>query len=184
MSNENNGLTVSTWGPVGWLYLHSVSFGYPISPEEFDVSNGNPVGTTENNYRMFFKYVGKTLPCRFCRDSYDKFFEELPIRLEGRDSLTLWLWEMHNKVNGKLDKDYTGNDFDTIKRKFESFRAKCSHSSKATGCTEPLGDEPKKECKIVIRPIQTVYCTASSMKYALIILIVMILVLIYRKKAL
>jgi len=169
--NENNGLTVSTWGPVGWVYIHSVSFGYPVSPSDFDIKNGNPIGTTENNYRMFFKFVGKTLPCKFCRNSYDKFTAEIPIRLESRDALTHWLWEIHNKVNGKLEKDYSVS-YPEIQKKFESFRAKCSHTANAKGCTEPLGNEPKKECKIVIRPIRTTFCIFSSMQFLLVLLVI------------
>ena len=31
-SNKNNGLMTKIWGPSGWEFLHSVSFGYPIEP--------------------------------------------------------------------------------------------------------------------------------------------------------
>ena len=182
MSNENNGLTVSTWGPVGWLYIHSVSFGYPVNPELFDTENGNPIGTTENNYRMFFKYVGKTLPCKYCRESYDKFFEEIPIRLENRDSLTEWVWGIHNKVNEKLEKSYSDSDFDTVKKKYESFRAKCSASLNTKGCTEPVDNEPKKICKIVIRPVRTIKCTKTSITYMVLCVIILILIGTYVKK--
>jgi len=181
-SNEKNGLTVSTWGPVGWLYIHSVSFGFPIDPSKFDIDQGNPVGTTENNYRMFFKYVGKTLPCRYCRESYDKFFEEIPIRLESRDSLTEWVWEMHNRVNNKLEKTYSDSDFDLVKKKYESFRAKCSPSLNSKGCTEPVDNEPKKICKIVIRPVRTMKCTTNFVKYMILLAAMIISTVIYLKR--
>ena len=180
--NENNGLTVSTWGPVGWLYIHSVSFGYPVNPSQFDTDNGNPIGTTENNYRMFFKYVGKTLPCKYCRESYDKFFEEIPINLESRDSLTKWVWEMHNKVNNKLEKSYSDSEFEIVRKKYESFRAKCSPELNTKGCTEPVDNEPKKICKIVIRPVRTMKCTNESMRYMFILAVLLILVGMYLKR--
>ena len=31
MSNENNGLMTKIWGPPGWLFLHCVTMGYPVS---------------------------------------------------------------------------------------------------------------------------------------------------------
>lgn len=182
--NQNNGMTTSTWGPVGWMYLHSVSFGYPVSPSDFDTMNGNPVGTTENKYRMFFKYVGKTLPCKYCRESYDRFYEEIPIRLESRETLTRWLWEMHNRVNHKLELEYTDSDFETITKKYESFRAKCTHTPETKGCTEPANNESKKVCHVVVRPVRTMACPYYVSKYAspAMLLVVLLVLVAYRHK--
>lgn len=179
---QNNGMTTSTWGPVGWVYLHSVSFGYPVSPSEFDSSNGNPVGTTENNFRMFFKYVGKTLPCKYCRESYDKFFAELPIRLESRETLTRWLWEIHNKVNNKLDAEYHDSDFESVTRKYESFRAKCTHTPETKGCTEPVKNETKKVCKVVVRPVSSMVCPYAVSKITTILVGFFVLFVIFMRK--
>ena len=47
-----------------------------------------------------------TLPCKYCRKSFKKFLKELPIdnHLDSRDSLTYWLYLIHDKVNKKLIK--------------------------------------------------------------------------------
>ena len=54
-------------------------------------------------YRNFFKNLGKVLPCKYCRESYDKFYEEEPLYkfLDSRKSLTKWFYNIHNKVNNK-----------------------------------------------------------------------------------
>ena len=118
---EKNGLMVSVWGPVGWKYLHSVAYGYPVNPLEYDAKNGLASGTTENNYKIFFTFVGKTLPCGLCRESYAKFITENPIRAKSRDELTRWLWEIHNMVNEKLGNGDKNEPFENTKEFYESF---------------------------------------------------------------
>ena len=138
---------VSMWGPPGWKYLHSVAHGYPVSPSDYDLLHGNPAGSTESAYKMFFSLVGKTLPCRLCRGSYVQFVRENPVRTGSREELTRWLWEIHNKVNDKLGRAYKYSDFDSTTNYYESFRAKCSNS-KSKGCTEPL-HPVKSRCTIL-----------------------------------
>ena len=148
---QNNGMMVSMWGPHGWKYLHSVAHGYPEFPAEYDSLHKNPIGNTESNYKMFFTLVGKTLPCRLCRESYVEFVSENPVRTESRQELTRWLWEIHNKVNDKLGRTYQSSDFDSTTKYYESYRAKCSHTSKSKGCTQPLHPvHPVKSCCMLI----------------------------------
>ena len=33
-TNINNGLITKIWGPGAWEFLHSVTFGYPVSPTD------------------------------------------------------------------------------------------------------------------------------------------------------
>jgi hypothetical protein len=44
------------------------------------------------------------LPCKFCRASLSEYMEKDPLEpaLASRDSLTRWLWRIHNEVNAKL----------------------------------------------------------------------------------
>lgn len=121
-------MMVSRWGPPGWKYLHSVAHGYPESPSEYDAQK----------YKIFFTAVGKTLPCRLCRESYVNFVTENPVRTGSRQELTRWLWEIHNKVNDKLGRTYKTSDFDSTTKYYESFRAKCSNTPNSKGCTDAL----------------------------------------------
>ena len=45
--NAKNGLMTKVWGPAGWLFLHCVTFGYPLDPDQFDRDNNYPVGSTK-----------------------------------------------------------------------------------------------------------------------------------------
>ena len=59
---SNNGLMTKIWGPPGWLFLHSVTMGYP---ENIDINNPEHVIKKEN-MKLFFTSLGHTLPCELC----------------------------------------------------------------------------------------------------------------------
>ena len=169
---EKNGLMVSVWGPVGWKYLHSVAYGYPVNPLEHDAKNGLASGTTENNYKIFFTFVGKTLPCGLCRESYSKFITENPIRATSRSDLTRWVWEIHNMVNEKLGNGDKNESFEETNAFYESFRANCPKGSGAKGCTEPVDKNTKKRCRVTIEPIVPLYMDCSLLKIMIILSII------------
>lgn len=84
------------WGPDGWKLLHTIAYNYPIQPSKDDIQTHN----------IFFTIIGDILPCKYCRISYKKYINELPIHkhLSTRDELFIWLYNIHNKVNDKLRK--------------------------------------------------------------------------------
>lgn len=151
-SNINNGLITKIWGPALWTGLHCITFGYPI----------NPTDEQKENYKQFFVSLGDVLPCKYCRISYKEYLEEDDTKLnekalKDRESLTKWLYKLHNKVNNKLGIDY-GVDFDCIKKKYESYRAKCPEKKdkNVKGCIMPLDKKKicykeanKKDCPII-----------------------------------
>ena len=155
-SNADNGMMTKVWGPPGWLFLHCLTFGYPLVIDELDYTHFQK----RNDYKQFFYYLGKVFPCRYCRDSYDKFFKELPIDnyLSNRRDLCLWLYLMHNKVNDKLGIP-TCNipSFENVQKKYESYRAECKKTTekerlekKAKGCIIPADGVNKKSYLEVI----------------------------------
>lgn len=141
------------WGPPMWLSLHTISFDYPLNPTEED----------KNNYKKFFESLGDVLPCSFCKNSYKKFITKGITKLDdsalqNRESLTKWLYYVHEAVNKKLGVDY-GVSYDDIVRKYESFRIACHKKNKnmeGKGCNAQIGkrkDSYKiaylKECPII-----------------------------------
>lgn len=73
------------WGPSGWKILHLIAASrYPSAVQEF------------------LETLPFILPCKFCRASLSKYYKELP--LSGIDHFDRWMYEIHNKVNGKLRK--------------------------------------------------------------------------------
>ncbi len=143
-TNQNNGLLTNVWGPPAWVFLHSVTFGYPENPDEFDRINGNRIGSTKERYRLFFENLMYTLPCKYCRQSYSQYYASNPIRLESRAELTRWLYDIHNLVNTKLEKPYKDKiTFEDVQDRYESYRAACNDDEKAKGCTSPLSVKQK-----------------------------------------
>tara|TARA_B100001057_G_C22820874_1_gene939344 strand:+ start:113 stop:802 length:690 start_codon:yes stop_codon:yes gene_type:complete len=153
--NVDNGMMTKIWGPAGWLFLHCITFGYPyvINPENSDHD------LKQDDYYKFFYYLGKVLPCKYCRDSYMEFFKELPIvnSLNSREELTKWLYDMHNKVNHKLGVPKCQiPSFKEVKTEYERYRAKCKKTTEkerdvnqAKGCFRPA-DGTTKRCVVKI----------------------------------
>ena len=90
------------WGPRLWKILHTITFKYP---EKIDNSNSNADDIKiKNRVRKLFNDLTRNIPCSACRQSYKKFLSESPIEphLHSRESLSLWLYKIHNRVNAKL----------------------------------------------------------------------------------
>lgn len=129
-NNLNNGLITKIWGKHLWEALHAITFGYPINPTE----------EQKDNYYNYFKLTSEVLPCIYCRKSYKTFIEEGNTKLvresfKNRQTLTKWLYDLHEEVNKKLGVTY-GVTYDDVVNRYESFRAKCVHNEK--GCIMPL----------------------------------------------
>ena len=79
------------WGPSGWRLLHLITFTY--SPQE-----------QRESVRSLFETLPFVLPCKFCRSSLAEYMSIDPLEpaLESQETLSKWLWRIHNKVNGKL----------------------------------------------------------------------------------
>jgi len=118
---NNNGLLPKIWGPHMWVALHSITFNYPVTPTSED----------KETYKVFFQSLGHVLPCSYCASSYKDFISHGLTQLtddvlETRDSLTKWLYYVHEAVNKKLGIDY-GITYDNVVERYESYRAACDH---------------------------------------------------------
>ena len=148
--NVDNGLMTRIWGPSGWLFLHCITFGYPYKIN----SNNKEHIDKKSDYYKFFYYLGKVLPCKYCRDSYMEFFAKInPInKLGSRQELSKWLYDVHNLVNDKLGVSSCDiPSFTDIEKNYESFRAACKPltnkellDKKGKGCIAPATGPPKR----------------------------------------
>lgn len=80
------------WGPHAWVFLHSVTLNYPDSPSDEE----------KQSMRTFFNSVKKVLPCDKCKIHFKDNLEKFPLTdkvLSSRDSLVMWLIDIHNAVN-------------------------------------------------------------------------------------
>ena len=148
--NLDNGLMTRLWGPSGWLFLHCVTFGYPykIDPTKPDHLE------KQNDYYRFFYYLGKVLPCKYCRESYMEFLtKKSPMNhLGSRKELAKWLYDVHNMVNDKLGvPECERPTFEEIEDRYQSFRAACKpitekerNDKAGKGCIAPADGKPKR----------------------------------------
>lgn len=160
-SGANNGLITKIWGPPGWDFFHSVTFGYPI----------DPTPEQQKDYFDYFKVIGKVFPCRYCRESYQQFIVEgetllTPEVMRSRESLTKWGYLLHERVNAKLDVTY-GMTYEELCDDYESYRAKCVKNEK--GCIMPLNMRAQSYKKAEHRraPIINYDCARALIPHAI-----------------
>jgi hypothetical protein len=85
------------WGPHAWIFLHSITFNYPI----------NPSNTEKKQYYNFFISLKNILPCDKCRLHYIQNLNKYPLTnniLSSKENLIKWLIKIHNEVNKKNGK--------------------------------------------------------------------------------
>ena len=165
--NLDNGLMTRIWGPSGWLFLHCITFGYPY---KIDPNNKEHL-EKQNDYYKFFYYLGKVLPCKYCRISYMDFFTENSIMhaLETRKDLTKWLYDIHNLVNNKLGVPQCEQpSFEDIETQYQSYRASCKPlttkertDNAGKGCIAPADGKPKRS---VIKVVEYASSTGTDTK--------------------
>lgn len=79
------------WGPSGWRLLHAITFAYTPA-------------TDRKAMQTFFETLPFVLPCKYCRSNLTSHLQKHPLAqaLHSRETLTKWLWRVHNEVNAKL----------------------------------------------------------------------------------
>ena len=82
------------WGPSAWTFLHTVTLNYQEEPTNEDIKQ----------HKIFFETLGNILPCPKCREHYNQSIIDEPVKLDSKESLTKWLFDLHNKVNEKNNK--------------------------------------------------------------------------------
>jgi len=137
--NSGDGMLTSVWGPSMWHTLHTISFNYPIKPDKNE----------KENYLNFFKNLVHILPCRYCRENYKKNLKAVPLTkntMKNRESLSRWLFNIHEEVNKMLGKT-SGLTYEDVRNRYEIFRARCIDDRK--------GKKKKKKSKKVVPKIES-----------------------------
>lgn len=150
--SSRQGMVTDVWGPAAWLFLHTMSFNYPVQP----------TADQRRQYRAFILGLQHTLPCGKCRENLKKNLRQMPLtmrRMESRATFSRYMYDLHEKINCMLGKP-SGLTYEQIRDRFEQFRSRCSTTKSGSsveptprerGCTEPLAGV-KKKCVIHIVP--------------------------------
>ena len=157
---SGQGMLTSVWGPPVWLFLHTVSFNYPVHPTRAD----------KKHYRRFIDSLRYILPCGHCRMNLKKNLKMLPLRacdLKNRDHFSRWVFKLHELINTMLGK-HSGLTYCDVRERYEHFRSRCTKDIKVAsmkklrthlrktrkkeqGCTESLYGR-KAKCVVKIIP--------------------------------
>ena len=155
---SGDGMMTSVWGPPMWHILHTTSFNYPM----------NPTDEQKKYYYNFYSSLKNILPCKYCRDNLANNFTKLPLTMDifkNRESLSRYIYELHELVNNMLSKK-SGLSYEDVRDRYEHFRSRClenpkksksstktisGNHTKEKGCTEPLYGI-KSKCVLNIVP--------------------------------
>ena len=92
------------WGKHYWFFLHTITFNYPINPND----------KIKKIYYNFIHQLSYFIPNKQIATEYDKLLQEYPLTpyLDTRDKMIKWMHFIHNKINEKLEKPkITINEF-------------------------------------------------------------------------
>lgn len=93
------------WGPTLWRLLHGLAerSGRPITPLYAE--------DERRAWLQLFKQTADIIPCKTCKEHFQTYLEQHPVSplktlpLEGlREWIRTWFWEVHEWVNGSLEK--------------------------------------------------------------------------------
>lgn len=111
------------WGPSGWIFLHTITFNYPI----------NPTPEQKMKHKELFENLAYTLPCARCAQHYSQNLKKYPLdkALETRDTFIHWLIDIHNEVNKKNNKKIYS--YDEVKKIYKDMYSMKKNDSKIGG---------------------------------------------------
>jgi len=103
-----DGFSPRLWGPQLWRVMHLVSVNYPL----------NPTRVQQRAYYNFFNSLKCILPCKTCREEFNKMVSRPPYTLTpalfaqrpgdppgtARRRLAQYVVTLHNVVNARLGK--------------------------------------------------------------------------------
>lgn len=123
--NSPEGMITKIWGPMIWHYLHTLSFNYPVEPTQ----------KQKKDYSMLIFSIGRTLPCKFCRQNFEQNIKDVPLNsyaLKNRDTFSRWMYRFHSHINKMLGKK-TDITYKKVREKYNSYRASsCSEMTTRT----------------------------------------------------
>lgn len=159
--NSSDGMMTSVWGPSMWHSMHTISFNYPVEPTKDE----------KEAYMKFYKSIGSVLPCRYCRENFKSNLKKVPLTMDtmkSRETLSRWVYALHEEINMMLGKN-SGLSYEDVRTRYEMFRSRCltpieekkiqkkiRTKKREKGCVKPLyGVKSKCILKVVPKDIKT-----------------------------
>ena len=81
-------------GRASWAYLHTLAAYYPTSPSP----------SQQSTMSQFLSSYAALYPCGYCADRTVEELTRNPPRVGSQGELSVWMCEVHNEVNERLNK--------------------------------------------------------------------------------
>ena len=68
------------------------------------------------------------MPCKYCRKNYIENIKVIKLNkstMKNRDTLSRWLYDLHNHINKQLGKNINLT-YEEVRDRYEAFRSRCS----------------------------------------------------------
>jgi hypothetical protein len=89
-----NKMNPDVWGPGLWTFIHTIAYAFP----EMATAKDREESTA------FLYTLRNVIPCPGCQEEYSKYISVNPPDLITKDRFIDWTIELHNDVNGRLNK--------------------------------------------------------------------------------
>eukprot|EP00755_Sulcionema_specki_P030010 Sspe_Gene.93412::Locus_66054_Transcript_1_1_Confidence_1.000_Length_888::g.93412::m.93412/K17783/ERV1, GFER, ALR; mitochondrial FAD-linked sulfhydryl oxidase len=118
-------------GNAGWTILHTTAAAYPQHP------------SPEQQQRMwdFVRTWSHIYPCTHCAAHMRISMKQEPPDVESKETLSLWVCRLHNKVNSKLGKEIFDCTLENVLRRWHPTYPNISDGDQ-TGGPESLPPNP------------------------------------------
>jgi len=115
----NGGFKTKWWGKYVWRLIHLIPLNIPTEGASKQ---------RQEDIKYFFVALSKVLPCRACRDEFQKLLRSKTLGINRkawfatRESGFRYTVKLHATVNKRLRKPYT-NDFRHWRKHYEKMRS-------------------------------------------------------------
>lgn len=110
-ADSSYGMATVVWGPLFWSLINDVAVIYDHHWKKWSSRD-------KDRMSIFWKILKHILPCRYCRESYLKYYHQSPPSYP----FVKWVGILHNKVNAKLNKPlYDTSSFERKSQVYTSF---------------------------------------------------------------
>lgn len=87
-------MTRQELGLHGWSLLHAMAAYFPADPTSSQLTHA----------QSFLFYFAELFPCRVCGRHFQMMLSDSPPEFKTRDEFVLYVCDLHNQVNVRLDK--------------------------------------------------------------------------------
>lgn len=87
-------MSIHTWGPLGWDWMHNLAICYPLLSSENDIFF---------TLTKIYEFINK-LPCKNCKNHAINYINKNPINLTSNANFQYWVFNFHNSVNKRIKK--------------------------------------------------------------------------------